>query len=197
MKTTIRQIVILIMISVLFASCKQQKSDSNSKTKIQQADNYGENESESMQMYSKLMSSFNPDWENQDPAPEDYPEYFGGAFIDHDGKLVVCIVGNAESQKNIVENIVGSDDFITESCTYSYREMMQVMDKIDEFLSNENIDHNHPFILNFAGAVADVFENRVVVRLLEVNDTITTSFKKDVSNSNAVKFETGEMPDLM
>lgn len=197
MTTTPRQISVLIIIFLLLAACKQQKSDSNSKTEIEATESYGVNESESMQMYSKLMSSFHPDWENQDPAPEDYPEYFGGAFIDHDGKLVVCIVGDDESQKSTVEKIVGSDNFITESCTYSYREMMQVMDKIDEFLSNETIDHNHPFILNFAGAVADVFENRVVVRLLEVNDTITESFRKDVSNSHAVKFETGEMPDLM
>ena len=192
MKKRIHLMLHLLAVILILSACKQQTGNTG-----QNMESFGKNESESMEMYNKLMSSFNPDWESQDPAPEEYPEYFGGAFIDNDGKFVVCIVGDTTQYKDEVSKIIGSDDFMTESCTYSYREMMQVMDDIDNFLSDESVPHDHPFIANFAGAVADVFENRVVVRLLEVNDQIVQSFKNDVSNSPAVKFEEGEMPEMM
>ena len=192
MKKRIHLMLHLLAIILILSACKQQTGNTG-----QNMESFGKNESESMEMYNKLMSSFNPDWESQDPAPEEYPEYLGGAFIDNDGRFVVCIVGDTAKYKDEVSKIIGSDDFMTESCTYSYREMMQVMDDIDSFLSDESVPHDHPFIANFAGAVADVFENRVVVRLLEVNDQIVQSFKNDVSNSPAVKFEEGEMPEMM
>ena len=192
MKKRIHLMLHLLAVILILSACKQQTGNTG-----QNMESFGKNESESMEMYNKLMSSFNPDWESQDPAPEEYPEYFGGAFIDNDGKFVVCIVGDTTQYRNKVSEIIGSDDFVVESCTYSYREMMQVMDDIDSFLSDESVPHDHPFIANFAGAVADVFENRVVVRLLEVNDQIVQSFKNDVSNSPAVKFEEGEMPEMM
>lgn len=192
MKKRIHLMLHLLAVILILSACKQQTGNTG-----QNMESFGKNESKSMEMYNKLMSSFNPDWESVDPAPEEYPEYFGGAFIDNDGRFVVCIVGDTAKYKDEVSKIIGSDDFMTESCTYSYREMMQVMDDIDNFLSDENVSHDHPFIVNFAGAVADVFENRVVVRLLEVNDQIVQSFKNDVSNSPAVKFEEGEMPEMM
>lgn len=192
MKKRIHLMLHLLAVILILSACKQQTGNTG-----QNMESFGKNESESMEMYNKLMSSFNPDWESVDPAPEEYPEYFGGAFIDNDGRFVVCIVGDTAKYKDEVSKIIGSDDFMTESCTYSYREMMQVMDDIDNFLSDESVPHDHPFIANFAGAVADVFENRVVVRLLEVNDQIVQSFKNDVSNSPAVKFEEGEMPEMM
>lgn len=192
MKKRIHLMLHLLAVILILSACKQQTGNTG-----QNMESFGKNESESMEMYNKLMSSFNPDWESVDPAPEEYPEYLGGAFIDNDGRFVVCIVGDTAKYKDEVSKIIGSDDFMTESCTYSYREMMQVMDDIDNFLSDESVPHDHPFIANFAGAVADVFENRVVVRLLEVNDQIVQSFKNDVSNSPAVKFEEGEMPEMM
>lgn len=187
-----------LIISVLFfASCNQQSK--------QQKDNEGyddiefttQAESETMEMYIKLMSSFNPNWEVEEPAAEDYPAYFGGAFISNDNKLVVCIVGDTVQYRKEVEDIIGSNDFMTESCQYSYREMMEVMDKIDIFLSDETVSHDHPFIINFAGAIADVFENRVVIRMTNLDDDIIGVFKKDITDSQIVKFEEGEMPEMM
>ncbi|MDO5522826.1 MAG: hypothetical protein Q4G48_02130 [Bacteroidia bacterium] len=148
-------------------------------------------------LHDKLMSSFNPNWEIEEPAPTDYPEYYGGSFIDNDGKFVVCVVGNSAQHRLTLASILGTDDFLTESCTYSYREMMQVMDKIDAFLSDSSVPADHPFLTRFAGAGADVFENRVVVQLTEVTDAAVQAFKKDISNSPAVMFEKGEMPELM
>lgn len=195
MKKNIRLIFILSGIIVMSLACTQQKKkpETNNQTNntLQTA------EEKSTNLHDKLMSSFNPNWESEEPAPNDYPEYYGGSFIDNNGKFVVCVVGNPAQYRSQIAAVIGSDDFLTESCTYSYREMMQVMDKIDAFLSDSSIPTDHPFLTYFAGAGADVFENRVVVQLTEMNNAAIQAFKRDISNSPAVMFEKGEMPALM
>lgn len=196
-KKTFHIVFILFAAIMIFSACNQQNKKRNTNNELEGTELFNHNESESMEMYAKLMSSFNPNWEIEEPASEEYPEYFGGAFIDNDGKFVVCITGDTTQYRKEVAQILDNNDFLVESCEYSYREMMQVMDKIDEFLSNEDVPHDHPFITNFAGAIADVFDNRVVIRLLEVNDEIKDAFKKEITPSSVVKFEEGEMPEMM
>lgn len=178
---------------LLTVSCNQPgnkpETDAQSSTVISNTA-----DEKSIDYHDKLMSSFNPNWETEEPAPTDYPAYYGGSFIDNDGKFVVCVVGNPEQYRSTIAGIIGSDDFLTESCTYSYRQMMEVMDKIDLFLSNSSVDNDHPFLTYFAGAGADVFDNRVVVQLTEMNDAAIQAFKRDISSSPVVMFEKGEMP---
>ena len=184
-------------IFTLTMSCKQQTQKSENVIQPQTETSIQAPEERSTDLHNKLMSSFNPNWEVEEPAPTDYPEYYGGSFIDNDGKFVVCVVGNPTQHRSEIATILETDDFLTESCNYSYREMMQVMDKIDAFLSDSSIPTDHPFLTYFAGAGADVFENRVVVQLTELNDAAIQAFKKDISNSPAVMFEKGDMPVLM
>lgn len=181
----------------LTMSCNQQVKKSENNTQPQTEISIQSPEDKSTDLHNKLMSSFNPNWEVEEPAPADYPEYYGGSFIDNDGKFVVCVVGNPTQHRSTIASILGTDDFLTETCTYSYREMMQVMDKIDAFLSDSSVPSTHPFLTYFAGAGADVFENRVVVQLTEMNNAAIQAFKKDISGSPAVMFEKGEMPILM
>ncbi|WP_436417368.1 hypothetical protein KCV26_13700 [Petrimonas sulfuriphila] len=197
MKQNISTIVILAVVLLTGAACNRQAKEAAGgiqqppKTTVEKTEQLSKN------LHDKLMSSFSPNWEMEEPAATDYPPYYGGSFIDNDGKFVICVVGNPEQYRPVLASILGTDDFLTEPCTYSYREMMQVMDRIDQFLSNSSVPADHPFLTRFAGAGADVFENRVVVQLTEMNDDAIQSFKKDISNSPAVKFEKGEAPVLM
>lgn len=190
-----------IPLTVLFAAvlatgpaCNRQTKETAGSARQPAMATVEKTEQRSRDLHDKLMSSFNPDWETEEPAPTDYPPYYGGSFIDNDGKFVICVVGNPEQHRPALASILGTDDFLTESCTYSYREMMQVMDRLDRFLSDSSVPADHPFLTRFAGAGADVFENRVVVQLTELNDDAIQSFKKDISNSPVVKFEKGEAP---
>lgn len=194
MKQSILTTLILVAVLTTGPACNRQKKESGSSVQQPPDTTIATTEQVSKNLHDKLMSSFNPNWEVEEPAPTDYPAYYGGSFINNNGKFVVCVIGNPAQHRPEIASILGTDDFLTESCTYSYREMMQIMDRIDQFLSNSSIPANHPFLTCFAGASADVFENRVVVRLTEMNDAAIQSFKRDVSNSPAVKFEKGEVP---
>ncbi len=178
-------------------ACNQPAKKSETETSQSPISTTKTGEQKSLEYHNKLMSSFNPNWEIEETAPADYPAYYGGSFIDNNGKFVVCVVGSPAQFRPTIAAVIGSDDFLTESCKYSYREMMQIMDKIDVFLSDSSIPVTHPFLSRFAGAGADVFENRVVIKLTEVSDDAIQAFKKEISNSPAVIFEKGEMPMLM
>ena len=74
--------------------------------------------------------------------------------------------------------------------------MLRVMDSIDNFLVDSSIPDDHLVLTHFAGAYPDVMENRVKVLLTEVNQNIINSFKRDVTNSQLVIFEQGEIPEF-
>lgn len=174
---------LVAVFSMVTLSCMAQEKQKQIKTTQEQA----------LALHDKLMASFNPKWETQEPAPSDYPEYYAGAFIDNDNRFVVQVVGNTEAHRATLTKILGSNDFLMESCTYSYRQLMTVMDKIDRFIADRSVPNNHPVVENFSGAMADVFENRVVVTLLKVNDKIIQAFKNDVTDSPTVIFKEGKL----
>ena len=197
MKTNILTAIAAVLFLTMSAACNTQNKKTESEEPQATIGVTKTTEDKSMEFHNKLMSSFNPNWETEEPVASDYPAYYGGSFIDNDGKFVVCVVGNPAQHRSTIAGIIGSDDFLTESCTYSYRQMMEVMDRIDLFLSDSTVPNTHPFLSYFAGAGADVFKNRVIVHLTELNAAAIQAFKKDVSGSPVVEFEKGEMPVMM
>lgn len=151
---------------------------------------------DAIKLHDKLMASFSDDWIERESDPSLYPEYYGGSFIDNDGNFVIAVTGNIDKNREVLINILETDNFKIETVSYSYREMMKVMDDIDNFLVSNNIPEDHPVLIRFAGAYPDVTENRVKVLLTEVNNDIINSFKKDISNSPLIVFEQGEIPEL-
>jgi hypothetical protein len=128
--------------------------------------------------------------------PDLYPDYYGGSFIDNNGTFVIAVTGDREQNIQRLIAILGTDDFNVETVQYSYKQMMQVMDRIDAFLINTSIPDNHPVMAHFAGAYPDVMDNRVKVILTVVGKEITDAFKRDISNSPLIVFEQGEMPEM-
>ena len=147
-------------------------------------------------MYDKLMNSFGKDWMERESDPDLYPDYYGGSFIDNNGNFVIALTNNSQKVQELLKEALETDKFKTETVQYSYRQMLRVMDSIDEFLINNSIPDDHVVLSHFAGAYPDVMENRVKVLFTEVNQSIINSFKRDVINSPMVIFEKGEIPEL-
>jgi hypothetical protein len=147
-------------------------------------------------LHEKLMSSFSDDWIERESDPDLYPEYYGGSYVDNNGNFVIAVTGNADRNREALKEILNTENFRIETVSYSYRQMMKVMDEIDNFLVSSNIPDNHPMLEKFAGAYPDVMDNRVKVLLTEINNDIINSFKRDVTNSPLIVFEQGEIPEL-
>lgn len=149
-----------------------------------------------LDLHDKLMLSFSEDWIERESDPDLYPDYYGGSFIDNTGIFVIAVTGNRDQLNRQLISTLGTDNFNMETVQYSYKQMMQVMDKIDAFLMDSAIGDDHPVMAHFAGAYPDVMDNRVKVILTVVRKDITDAFKRDISNSPMIVFEQGEMPQL-
>ncbi len=155
-----------------------------------------EREKQALLYNERLMKHFGADWMERESDPDLYPDYYGGSFIDNSGIFVVAVTGDTEANRQRLAAILEGDDFKVERVTYSYRQMMLVMDRIDAFLVDSAVADDHPVMTHFAGAYPDVMENRVKVILTEVNSEITNSFKRNISDSPLILFEKGEIPQL-
>lgn len=200
MKTTTFTFLLLILSSFLFYSCNQLNKQRNEADQRDSIPGYAMNDLANNPMatdlHEKLMVSFSEDWMERESDPDLYPEYYGGSFIDNNGIFVITVTGDRERYNRQLITKLGTDNFNVETVQYSYKQMMQVMDRIDAFLVDTTIPENHPVMANFAGAYPDVMENRVKVLLKIVNKEITDAFKKDISNSPIIVFEQGEIPEL-
>lgn len=191
----------LISLLLLFTACGQQKKkDDEPSGKViaaRNAERKARNNELALQYHERLMEHFSADWIEREADPDLYPDYYGGSFIDNDGIFVIAVTTDSEGNREKLAEILGGDHFRIERVEYSYRQMMQVMDKIDAFLANRSIPEEHPLLLHFAGAYPDVMENRVKVILTKVNPTVVEAFKNDISRSPILLFEEGETPQLM
>lgn len=195
---------LLYILSVSFimgtACTNAEKTNNSTDSVINQGStpqsNVKSNEAISNELFNKLMDGFSPDWMERESDPSIYPAFYGGSFISDQGKFVIAVTENNESNRKILADLMDSDDFIMQKVQYSYGDLLKIMNKIDEFLSNPAIPEDNPALVNFAGAYPDVVDNRVRVTFTELNEQVTAAFKKEVSGSPAIIFEKGNQPVL-
>lgn len=191
--------IFLSITILILASCNQQKSNnsnSNSDNNSIEENSIKQNNQVALELHDKLMNHFSRDWIERESDPDLYPDYYGGSFIDNNGVFVIAVTQNTENVKELLKKALETDNFKIESVHYSYKEMLRVMDSIDNFLVSSSVSDDHIVLTHFAGAYPDVMENRVKVLLTEVNQNVVNSFKRDVTNSQLVIFEQGEIPDF-
>ncbi|MGI6074112.1 MAG: hypothetical protein ACOYEA_05690 [Fermentimonas sp.] len=149
------------------------------------------------QLHDILMESFSPDWIEREADPQIYPAYYGGSYTDSNGTFVVAVTSDAQQNEKRLAEILGTTDFKVQTVKYSYRDMMVVMEKIDQFLQNNSETDDSLPMQYFAGAYPDIPNNRVVVKLTSINDNVVNSFKRDVVNSPLVHFQKqADIPQL-
>ncbi len=203
MKKNSYAILLLSSLLLFSVACNQKKKNNEGNHLAEAASTTGQSDStagkneRALAYHEKLMEFFSADWMERESDPDLYPDYYGGSFIDNSSTFVVAVTGDTEGHRQRLGRILGGDDFKVETVQYSYRQMMQVMDKIDAFLSDGSIPQDHPVMLHFAGAYPDVMDNRVKVILTDPNQTVINAFKKDISASPMLSFEKGELPELM
>lgn len=200
MRTTYFAFLLFILFVCFSSSCnpqRKQQGNTNSQDSLSgKTMNGAENNLAAMDLHDKLMNSFSEDWMERESDPDLYPNFYGGSFIDNDGIFVIAVKGDSNRHKEELAARLGTDNFKVETVQYSYKQMMQVMDKIDAFLVDTTIPESHPVLTHFAGAYPDVMENRVKVNLTVVSKEITDAFRKDISDSPIIVFEQGEIPEL-
>lgn len=126
--------------------------------------------------YEELINSFP---QSKTTGKKLYPDYYGGSYINDEGKLVIYVTDNSA-----VPMLFNNDNVIYEICNYSYNELTNIMNQINEFkLSGQ--DH---FANEFNYYTLSDSENQIIVEFDELTDANIAEFKQKVSSSEAICF---------
>ncbi len=119
-----------------------------------------------------------------------YPDYYGGAHIKADGTLVVQIVGDLESGKKAISDIIGNSNIEFESVKYSYAYLDNLMDELALFKKQNR--NTLPALNNIASFASGGVANHIELRLVELSDEKIASLKNTPFNNPAIKIVKGE-----
>lgn len=115
-----------------------------------------------------------------------YPDYYGGSYINENGKLVVYVTdGAAEQAIEILAESLGNGTEYKE-CNYSFNELHSIMDTINNFMRNPT---NKALSANIRQFCILDDQNTVEVKLRDISDEQIELFKKEVVDSDAIIFK--------
>lgn len=118
----------------------------------------------------------------------DYPDYYGGAYINDSGKLVVLIKGSPNRYKKNIEDIIGNQEVEFIACKNSYKDLNSIMKSLNSYKSDPSTSNNVNS-KNFNLFHLDDVSNNIVVYLDDDSDAKKKDFKKSVYNSRAITFK--------
>ncbi|MBC8053793.1 MAG: hypothetical protein H7Y13_12080 [Sphingobacteriaceae bacterium] len=150
------------------------------------ADVDGTYQAQANEYLQKIHAAFSSTPGREKNGISDYPGYYGGAYINPQGKLVVLIKGESDKERKNITKIIGTDNFITMPCKHSYKSLVKIMTDLNEFKLNKA---NASKSANFnAYALVDA-QNLVIVELDNFNEKKIEEFRKTVMNSSGISFE--------
>ncbi|MVT12122.1 chymotrypsin family serine protease [Chitinophaga tropicalis] len=143
-------------------------------------------QSQAIQYYNRINDAFGVSAEKDNSAAiAGFPDYYGGAFINKENKLVVYVKGDLAASGQKIAGITGGNDVVIKPCKFSYKELTAIMNKLNSIkLSNARTSSAANLT---AWALMDA-ENRIVVELEDYNDQKIEEFKRSILNSPAIEF---------
>lgn len=149
-------------------------------TNLQQTSSNGE--AKALAAWNKLKETFGYSYTVSDSI--EYPGYYGGSYIE-DGKLIVYIVKGYNEK---TPQLLNSDPiFVVKECDYSYNELLKAANEVSEFMVSEKNAENPIREKLSLCSLSETF-NRVEVYVSDLSPSFISEFKKQVSNSPAIKF---------
>ncbi len=131
--------------------------------------------------YQKLMDHFG----------SSYPDWYGGAYLDESGRLVVQLVEDKDPGDKSLELQVldwtGSDTVMFSSCKYSLAQLSELMDQL-----NALPDTDPQCREVMAGWGVDEEANRIELTLTEVNDHILSVLARLDPDDDAIYVQIGQ-----
>lgn len=184
----------LTLLIILFISCNKNKQTGNAsmeKNHILEKDsnrNDSNNDTpvqeEADKNYHAIMDSFN---EKETPTlskVKDYPDYYGGSYINENGQLVVFITGDTIKAKEIIGKYVDNKNILFVNSEYSYKTLNKIMDRIDEAARKKS-----PVFQHLDSWYIRETENRIHINLNRYEDSVINEFKEKVIDSPAIIFK--------
>ena len=134
-------------------------------------------------VYDRLMHSFAT---NLQGTAHEFPNYYGGSYIDDEGALVVEIVGDLGNAKQDLALRIDDSNVKYREVKWSYNTLLGVLSLIKE--AKEQNAYNE-YVANIQACGINLQENTVIVYMKEINANNILMFKERISTIEAVQFE--------
>ncbi len=159
-------------------------------------DNRSANESQSITQYQLLMTEFKHQKLRNELTP-DYPDYYAGAYIQEDGKLVVLLTEVSKTHSDSICSLTRSSDVIFKTASVPYNDLVSHRDDIiqtyeslkNNSLENRIADDLSTLLNSFIGIGIEEQNNRIVVTLTDTSAENIDSFRKYLSSYEHIFFE--------
>lgn len=140
--------ITLVLVSCAFGTTALESDMNNLFADMEYDNEFYVTQTESIRVYNEMLEAFAEETNityslSSQTTEESYPEYYGGAYIDDNGELVVLVTEITNSINSKVRQATDySPQVSTELCEVSYNEMCYVIDfltdKMDE-LRNQGV----------------------------------------------------------
>lgn len=157
-----------------------------------------ETESVSLVAYNNLTISFDTQKRNNEFAGE-YPDYYGGAYIDDNGKLVVLVTNRTSDTKSLVKSLTQSSDIVIRYSPISLNELLTqqsiIMDKMMDIIHYVNNTSNkvdadlYALVDAFVGIGVSSKNHNLFVEFNNDTESIRDAFTKYISNYEGIDFK--------
>lgn len=116
-----------------------------------------------------------------------FPEYYGGIYVNQDGKVVVFVKGDSIEYKSKIVHRAQSSDFIIQPCEFSYNTLTSLIDELNRFfLTDNNLLMLEELTVHSFG-IQDA-NNKIFIALGECTPVKIAAFKDQVMDSPAFEF---------
>lgn len=132
---------------------------------------------------------------NYDPLNMElsYPDYYGGSYLDENGKLNILLTNNNEYTKKQLRDVAQNDELTFVTASYSYAELTEMINTIisyqDDYYNRILNDNSYDIARDIVECTLDDMNNRIIVGIKELTETKIKEFNNKVLNSNAIQFE--------
>lgn len=172
---------LLTLVPMGLSSCAEKKVFTEVNTQSEPSPQVNA-ELKALETHAKLVEGFKQSATRG--AASIYPDYYGGCFINGQKQLVV-LTTNESGQAQIKSMTENADNLVFKPCEFSYNYLNQVMDELtDHMIKNKDYKASN-FIYCYVLDSANV----VVVGLLEYSPAKIEEFKRNVSDSPAIRLE--------
>ncbi len=129
--------------------------------------------------------------------------YYGGAYINNNGNLVVCITEDNRVNIDEVKKFTSNNDILIKKVKYTFEELVEEQERISKlyeelYASNMSVSSELTDILNsFCGTYIDEEKNILFVEIENLTEEKIEIFKKCFSCKDFVDFTQGNLSIML
>lgn len=163
------------------------------------------NEIEANEQYQRLLNNLSED-ANAGIGRSASQDYYGGAYINDDGNLVVCVTDDYSVNSNTIQTYTGNDDIIIETVDYTYAALEQEQARITEVYEAMRVESatkvadssksivssaTEDLFASIRSTYIDEEKNIIVVEIENLTAAKIALFQEVFSDKDFVKFAEG------